>query len=1192
MNGPFHLSAPSGEIQSLYDVVVIGSGYGGSVAALRSTEAGLRVAVLEKGHEYPYANFPDSVRSFLRASQVNGSPNEGRLFDFRVFRDLNILTGSGLGGGSLINAGVMMRPSQSLFDGKQWPAALKGDAKLDRAFDRARAMLNPAPYPVGKPGYPLLDKTRLLKGAAKRLGYHFEPVNLTIRFEPAGENAHGAFQDACQNCGNCLTGCNHGAKNSLDKNYLYRARSLGAHLFTGIRVSHIQKRGDEYLVYYQPVAQQGTYSVIRAKQVFLGAGSLGSTEILLRSRELGGLALSSMLGKKFSANSGRLGGIYNGAESANMVGLARNVRADRRNRSGDSSFDFDGAEKRTGSPPKEKFTDPIGPTITACLESSSEGKSKFLIEDAAAPGASSSLFPIWWTLLAAFQSGPAAFGNRTTQRAILRSLFRGPYAQNGAIRNTGLLLAVGHDDAGGRLRLSGPDPHDGRVDLLWPGAGLRENYLRIDEAMRQFAESANGHHNTNQVFPMNPITVHPLGGCGMANSSDEGVVNHRCEVFDPSQGRDSVHSGLFVVDGAAMPGALGINPLWTISAIAERALELAIGQKTGIVGTENVEPDTQASKPLPTIPLRNREGIITAEVTEELQGHWAPGAASCNMGMVAGRQRGLAGQMILRLQIQISDVEEFLIKPEHEARVVGEIDCPALDLSGPLPIVEGSLRLFERSQDAARNRFMHYELITKNAQGSSIRITGEKAISSGQALQALRELTQLDVIVESGQSGSRETIGRGIVTVDLGAFLKSTVLEFRSSGGGAIERLLSRLKVYGFFAGECLDAYAPKFVRSRPPAIPAKSPIERHSLSGIRYGTVTKHPFLSGDGLGLTLTRVVPAEPARAAVLLIHGLTSSSDMYIMPEHDNLTNFLTKQGYEVWLLDSRMSNRFDYNTQPHNYTFDDVALFDMVPAVKSIRDMIPEAAKLHVVAHCLGSLSFSLGLFGGMFPEHSVQSVITNSVSLNVQLPFWSALKMQGLLESGFLEDFQRIDRMAPDAISGKDWALRFIAKGISRLSHECDNPYCHSLSFMWGAGPSAVFQHENLLPETHNRLQDLFGPTTFAFHRNVMALHRAAGRSPRIGRKPHLNHLPDDYLESARKNSVPVLFMRGDENNVFGQSQDVTYRSCSKVNPGIYRHAIIKGYGHQDVFMGKHSATDVFPEFIRFWNLHSQENEK
>lgn len=1186
-----HLSSPAHEIGPVYDALVIGSGYGGSVAALRASEAGLRTAVLEKGHEYPYQNFPDTLRGFLNSSQINGAPDESRLYDFRLFRDLNIFSAAGLGGGSLINAGVMMRPPPALFENPRWPRALRGDDLLDRAYARVLQLLEPAVYPTGQPGYPPLDKTVLLKNAADRLGYQFEPVNLTIRFADSGYNGSGAYQAACKNCGNCLTGCNHAAKNSLDKNYLHRARQLGAQLFTGVRVSHIEKRGPEYLAHYRLAdSPAGALSVVRASRIFLGAGALGSTEILLRSRELGGLSFSPTLGTRFSANSGRLGGVYNGRASANMVGLASHVRASRRSGAA-AHAKFTGTEKRSARANSKNFVDPVGPTITACLKTDHD-EAGFVIEDAAAPGASSHLFPVWWTALAALQSGTNLFASLRTLRAIARSLLSGPYAPDGAIRHTGLFLGVGHDDAGGILRLSGSDVQQARVDLVWPGAGLRSNYQAIDAAMARIADATGGRLMTNQVLPMNPITVHALGGCGMGETAESGVVNHRCEVFDPTQGPGAVHAGLYVVDAAALPGSLGVNPLWTISALAERALELALPRRTTAakesineMENETVQTFADTRSPRPPIPLTNREGVVTAEVSEELDGYWAPGASSARAGLGEGTRRGLSGRILLKLRIQIADVDQFLSNPEHEARLAGEVDCPGLDLTGPMPVLDGAIRLFERSADAARNRFMRYRLLVRTTAGRSYRIVGQKTISAGPTLRALRELTELDIVIEEETDRGWRIYGGGVVRVDLADFLRRTLLEYESRGGGQAERVRARLQIYGFFAGECLDAYGVKLVRTGPLSTPGPVQIMRGDLSGIRSGKVSVERFFATDGLGLSLTRAIPERPAIGSILLIHGLTSSSDMYIMPEHENLAEFLLRRGYEVWLLDSRMSCRFPYNTLPHNWTLEEAAALDMVPAVETVRRNIAPDAKLHVIAHCLGSLAFSLSLFGKMLPDGAVSSFISNAVSLNVKLPAWSALKMQLLLESGLMEKALRIERMAPDSLAGEDWLLRWIAEGVSRLSHECDNPYCHALSFMWGAGPSAVFEHKNLAPETHARLHQLFGPTSFAFHRNVMQLHRL-GHTPR--KNPAANGAAVDFHESARTNTTRTLFVRGERNKVFGESQDLSYRMCRAYNPAIYKHAIFEGYGHQDIFIGKNSAIDVFPELVRFIEARQQ----
>ena len=160
--------------------------------------------------------------------------------------------------------------------------------------------------------------------------------------------------------------------------------------------------------------------------------------------------------------------------------------------------------------------------------------------------------------------------------------------------------------------------------------------------------------------------------------------------------------------------------------------------------------------------------------------------------------------------------------------------------------------------------------------------------------------------------------------------------------------------------------------------------IPLYTLEGVRDADVSTHYFTTADGLGLSMLRFTRDPDADSeAVLVIHGLTTSTDMFVMPEHENLVSHLLDAGYDVWSLDFRMSNRHNYNLAYHRYTLDDIALFDYPPAIELIRRHIGDRP-LHVIAHCLGSVSFTMSLFGGAVD--GITSLVANSVALTPGCP--------------------------------------------------------------------------------------------------------------------------------------------------------------------------------------------------------------
>ncbi|MFD4633601.1 alpha/beta fold hydrolase [Streptomyces sp. NPDC058284] len=341
---------------------------------------------------------------------------------------------------------------------------------------------------------------------------------------------------------------------------------------------------------------------------------------------------------------------------------------------------------------------------------------------------------------------------------------------------------------------------------------------------------------------------------------------------------------------------------------------------------------------------------------------------------------------------------------------------------------------------------------------------------------------------------------------------------------------------------------------------------------------VTSYPVTTEDGLRLELARFRRQE-CDDVVLLVHGLTGSSDMFIMPEHYNLTRYLLDHGFgDVWTLDLRMSNRFPYNTESTQYTLDDVAHYDHPAALAELRRHVGRR-RVHVIAHCMGSTSFMMSLFGGAVS--GVTSLISQSVGLIMRVPKWSRWKLEyapRVLEQGL--GLAAIDpRMAEAARFSRGWML---SRLVSLAHQECDNPACHLVSFMWGTGWPALYSHGNLAPATHDRIADLLGPVGMHYYRHIRKMARA-GRAVKYdaGDRRHAG-LPDDYLVNAARQSTPVLFLTGAHNKVFGDANVACHRVLSRHAPDLYELAVLPGYGYIDPLLGKDAHRDVFPVMLDF----------
>lgn len=359
------------------------------------------------------------------------------------------------------------------------------------------------------------------------------------------------------------------------------------------------------------------------------------------------------------------------------------------------------------------------------------------------------------------------------------------------------------------------------------------------------------------------------------------------------------------------------------------------------------------------------------------------------------------------------------------------------------------------------------------------------------------------------------------------------------------------------------------------------------TLDGVKDAEVSTHWFWTDDKLGLSFTRFRRggADEAGEAVMIVHGLTTSTDMFIMPEHYNLVSYLLDNGYrDVWCLDFRMSNRHSYNLFKHRWTMDDVALYDFPAALAELRRHIGDKP-VHVITHCLGANSFVLSLFGKVVD--GVSSVIANSVGLTPRVPRWSKLKLS--VAPGMVENVLGFPYLNPRWSEDPGLSRgKLFAKVIDRFHPECDVSACHMLSLMWGTGWPALYSHSNLAEVTHQRGGDLYGATSMNYYRHVLKQVKAGG-AVKYTDSPKYARLPNDYFQHAREIETPVLFMTGKSNRVFADSNIVCHERLERIVPGRHELHVFPGYGHQDPFMGERVAQDIFPRLLEFIEKHRKD---
>ena len=232
------LATPWEQRKSAYDFIVIGSGYGGAITAARLATANLSpkpaICILERGKEWQPGNYPETAPDVLAATRSDLNPLG--LYELLNYPDISVIKGSGLGGTSLINANVAIIPDREVFEQFNWPTAVTYDTLLPY-YQRARQALAANPHPRALQ----LAKVQALDRRAQQLGTHAQALDIVVNFTVDGPNAFGVNQKPCTDCGNCVSGCNVGAKNTLYMNYLPMAAQAGATVLTQTKVEWIEK---------------------------------------------------------------------------------------------------------------------------------------------------------------------------------------------------------------------------------------------------------------------------------------------------------------------------------------------------------------------------------------------------------------------------------------------------------------------------------------------------------------------------------------------------------------------------------------------------------------------------------------------------------------------------------------------------------------------------------------------------------------------------------------------------------------------------------------------------------------------------------------------------------------------------------------------------------------------------------------
>ncbi|KAI5061106.1 hypothetical protein GOP47_0023611 [Adiantum capillus-veneris] len=1124
-----------------YEAVVIGSGYGGSVAAFRLAEASVNVCLLEKGRRWEAQDFPSSVWQTLQTTRLH-TPwgvfgNSNSLYQVHYQGTVIALVAGGLGGGSLINGGVVLPTPARTWRDPRWPQEWK-ETLWDRAEERARSMLQAEAAPSH--GF---HQDRVVDAVSGEIEDRSRDcVKLSIRFSRGTDPTSSTPFNACNGCGNCFTGCPYNAKNSIDKNYIAAASKSGCTIITNCEAQfllpnfdyphttstdsksekpskcecdghQIQRRWRIYL-------DETHY--ITADFVIVAAGVLGTTKLLLQSK-IRGLAISDRLGHGFSCN---------GNNAAFVCGTHL-------------------ATKGHSLTPKELKNTPMfdrpGPSITASYTSSLG----YTIQGAILPNA----FPFVFL---------KCIAHRGFWFGLLYGLWHNVKRLLGARNNDSLIFnMMGHDAADGRIEF---DLDRGLTKFFPPTDPLIPKKISTVERITK--------RIGGQMFmpTSRNSAVHLLGGCPAGRTAGESVTNSNGQLFHPLvhsnsslpyllaagvEKNENVHDGLYVCDASIIPCAVGVNPSFTITTAAEYVAEALVKDAVDYYKSTDDQPASL---------VQTSDEMIKSDAT--LSGRNIPElkrlAGARVWETLSGTVEGLPCTLEVVMDIGSAESRHGILK----GRLGGKFKMRALE-TGLLHIVDGTVDMCVVNTRTPFSQYMYYKLLLVSERGAMYDMIGRKEMKpfllGATALTESRTLElEISQVSQNFNLGSlseskKASIMRGTVRVSYLALLRS-VLSMRGPRKCCFvsSLLLSILCTY----------FGPT-LRSRPSS-------EVSYVESPDYPQHLEHIIATDDGAQISCWQWLPTanqtmdnalnSGTSTCVLLLNGYSGES--YTLPtEDDDLVRTLLNKGYEVWLL--RMRLHFSVCTA-NPFSLDDIARFDLPAAFSGIAAVRGKQTPIHVVAHCIGGLTIHMALLGGYVPVSSVASLTCTNSSMFFDVTKLAVVKLFLPLIPISLKLLGANSVLGFSDSPSENWRHRLLKKFlclIPRVEH-CTCKECDLFSGIFGN----AFWHENLTERLHAWLS-----------KDTLVQLPASGfcqlRQICMAGNVVSNRGEDLYMPYIGCLALPTTYISGGRPLLVTPTTSERAHALMQHHHPEFRHVrhVVHGYGHSDLLIAERAPQDVFP---------------
>ncbi|KAK4230360.1 cholesterol oxidase [Podospora fimiseda] len=1217
------ISKPVEILRSSYDVVVIGSGYGGGVAASRMARTGQSVCLLECGREKWPGEYPTEAVETLKELHCSGqfAPQwlKGKgietgdptgMYHVIFGKGQNAVVGNGLGGTSLINANVFMEADKETLSLKAWPREIRENPEcLDEYYKKAADVLEPQEYPAE---WPELPKTKLLKKQAENLGLgtKFKRVKQTTRFVN-GPNSCGVEMSPSTLTGQDATGINDGSKTTTLVTYLADAWNWGAEMFCQCEVRYIKKveKGEGYHVFFAwhgrnrnifKANLHGDLMWVHAKKaVFLGAGAIASTEILLRSKAMG-LDISDRVGKNMSGNGDMLAFGYNTDEPANSMGR-----------------------------PVPSPYNPIGPCITGvidCREGHQNPLDGFVVEEGTVPQALAQMLRVVIDHMPGKKPPQNDSVIQQAQEAFARygSKIAGPYFQKGALEKTQIYLIMSHDSNQARLTLK-----DDKPVLEFLGVARSNHAKKLNSLLERATHSVGGTlvPNPFESIMGQAITVHPIGGASMARdgTGKTGVTNHVGQVFIGNTAE--TYDGLIVTDASVIPTALGANPFATITALAERSVEAYCRSKSLVI---NAQPSTYLDlfgepqhSPKKRRPKKKREQIrsaleqdsisTTKQIIQTARGMGASGIGFTevmsgfihhNPSLIEDTKetyelahrvaKSLCESARFFLSVQAFNTKEMVNHSQHRGLLTGTFVCPTI-VGSPFMVQRGEFNLFIINNRAPGTRNLTYDFDMTGVNGRKLHFHGYKVVDSSVALapfQFWKATSTLYVTIsERGdkkldlddEDAWREgkPIAKGIMNIQPADFI-SQINTMTTTGSGLLKRAVSAGLFLTYFTRKSLSLLL-------APLAPLQYPTQTFSGFVNNDSKANYSPeIVAEDGVKSRLHIWEPTNIPHVSsgnvknLFMIPGASVDHQIFALPTIPfNAVDYFRRAGYRVFVS----VHRIGQTMIPGNLwtTFD--ARLDLKACLEYIRKHYsadkqnPE--KIYTIAHCMGSVAFSCGLLDGTIPASWILGITCSQVFFN---PIWGPTNMaKVILKAGCLPIDKLYGFVAGSwfscSTSRKDTYLQQFLNQALRLYPQsckemCNNAACHRTSLVFGR----CWNHRNLNEATHRQIDRFFGGVNMKM---LNLLMRMGSEGHVMTNGPLFDRL-DTRQNIQRLKGIPILLWVGRDNAVLSpEATERTYETlCEMFENGDYKRKVVPGYGHLDGWMGRNAWKDVYP-FIR-----------